>query len=229
MAVPPHTPQGDPPLKVDVMGKEKGTNWLAWLLLLAGLAALLWWLLDRDNDVVPVADATNNQVVATADPLNDGNIMGGDVAGVADSTGVTDPNNVSDSIERPLSQVPAYMTGTDPTPATFTFERLNFPTDSANILPGDEAEVQAMAAALKERSTVRIRVTAYADPRGPKAYNQKLAQDRADSVKQALVAAGIGAERIEATGGGELLPNGAASVEQARAEARRASVTILSR
>lgn len=222
MAVPPHTPQGDPPLKVDVMGKDKGTNWLAWLLLLAGLAALLWWLLDRDNDVVPVADATNNQVVATAEPLNDGNMMAGD-------TGVTDPNNVSDSIERPLSQLPSYLAGTDPTPATFTFERLNFPTDSANILPGDEAEVQAMAAALKERSAVRVRVTGYADPRGTKPYNQKLANDRADSVKQALVAAGIGAERIETAGGGETLPDNAATMEQARAEARRASITILSR
>ncbi len=222
MAVPPHTPQGDPPLKVDVMGKDKSTNWLAWLLLLAGLAALLWWLLDRDDDVVPIADATTNEVVATGEPLNDGNMMVGD-------TGVTDPNNVSDSIERPLSQLPSYIAGTDPTPATFTFERLNFPNDSANILPGDEAEVQAMAAALKDRAAVRIRVTGYADPRGTKPYNQKLAQDRADSVKQALVAAGIGAERIETAGGGETLPDNAAAIEQARAEARRASITILSR
>ena len=222
MATPPHTPQGDPPLKVDVMGQEKGTNWLAWILLLAGLAALLWWLLNRNHDAVPVANDTNNQMVATADPLPVDNTV------VAD-TGVTDANDVSEGIDRPLSQLPTYIAGTDPTPATFTFERLNFSTDSAKILPGDQAEVRSMAAALKDRQTVRIKVTGYADPRGTKPYNQKLATERADAVKQALVAAGVGADRIETLGGGETLPTDAPTAAKAQAEARRASITILSR
>lgn len=225
MAVPPHTPEGDPPLKVDVMGQDKGVNWLAWLLLLAGLAALLWWLLDRDRDVdvVPVADATNNQVVATVDPINDGNVMG------ADTTGVTDANDNSEGVERPLSQLSGYMAGTDPTPATFTFERLNFATGSTNVLPGDEAEIQSMAAALKDRPSVTVRVTGYADPRGAQPYNEKLAKDRADAVKTQLVSAGIAATRIETAGGGETLPAAAGGTSQALAEARRASITILTR
>lgn len=221
MANPPHTPQGDPPIDVHV--EEKSSNWLAWLLLLAGLAALLWWLLARDNDT-PVADATTNQVVATADPLgSDANAMAG-----VDSTGVTDPNDVSEAIDRPLSELPAYVQGTDPTPATFTFERLNFATDSATIMAGDRTEVDSMAAALKDRQTVRIRVTGYADPRGTTPYNQQLAKDRADAVKTALVSAGVSADRIETVGGGETLPD-AGTVQQARAEARRAQITVLNR
>lgn len=218
MANPPHTPQGDPP--VDVHVEDKSTNWLAWLLLLAGLAALLWWLLARDHDT-PVADANTNQVMATADPQGvDGNAMAG--------TGVTDPNNISEGIDRPLSQLPAYVQGTDPTPATFTFERLNFDTDSAVIKAGDRAEIDSMAAALKDRRSVRIRVTGYADPRGTEPYNQKLATERAEAVKTALASAGVSADRIETVGGGEILPN-AGTVQQARAEARRAQITVLNR
>ena len=218
MATPPHTPQGDPPRDVHVED-DKSTNWLAWLLLLAGLAALLWWLLSRDHDR-PVADTTTNQVVATTDVPVDNTVVG--------TTGVTDPNDVSEGVERPLSQLPAYVEGTDPTPATFTFERLNFPTDSTNILPGDEAEVNGMVDALKKKDSVRIKITGYADPRGTKPYNQKLAQDRADAVKAKMVAGGIAADRIETASGGETLPE-AGSLQQARAEARRTSITVLSR
>lgn len=226
MAVPPHTPQGDPPKDIQV--EEKSTNWLAWLLLLLGLAALLWWLLARDNDDV-VADANNPQVVATTDD----NAMAGvdpltsDPAVVGD-TGVTDPNDASERAERPLSQLTGYIAGTDPTPAIFTFERLNFSTDSIDILPADQAEVDAMADALKTRESVRVKVTGYADPRGATPYNQKLAKDRAEAVKARLVADGIAANRIETESGGETLPD-AGTVTQARAAARRTSITILSR
>ena len=224
MAVPPHTPQGDPPREIHVEEKSS-TNWLAWLLLLLGLAALLWWLLARNDDVdtVPVAATTTEQVV----PADTNAMVGATNTGVTD-TGVTDPNDISDGIDRPLSQLPAYVQGTDPTPATFVFERLNFPTDSTNILPGDQAEVKAMSDALKQRESVRIRITGYADPRGAKPYNQQLAKDRAEAVKTQLVANGIAAGRIETASGGETLGT-ADTVEQARAQARRTQVTILSR
>ena len=223
MAVPPHTPEGAPPRDIDV--EEKSTNWLAWLLLLAGLIALAWWLLSRDNNAVP---ATTDSAVATTDA----GMTGADNAMMAadgSTSGVTDPNAISEGIDRPLSDLPGYVEGTDPTPATFTFERLNFDTDSATIKAGDQAEVGSIANALKQRSTVRIRVTGYADPRGTKPYNQKLASDRADSVKQALVAQGVAADRIETVGGGETLPDDTATLAQARAEARRAQITVLSR
>ncbi len=226
MAVPPHTPEGAPPRDIQV--EEKSTNWLAWLLLLAGLIALLWWLFSRDHDVDRAAVGTQ---AATTDTGMTGadNAMIVDNGMAADTTGVTDPNAISEGIDRPLSQLPNYVAGTDPTPATFTFERLNFDTDSTKIKAGDEAEVRSIAAALKNRGTARIKVTGYADPRGTKPYNQRLATERADAVKQALVAQGVAADRIETEGGGETMPANAGSVQQARAEARRAQITLLSR
>ena len=225
MAVPPHTPEGDPPRDIQV--EEKSTNWLAWLLLLAGLIALLWWLFSRDHDV-------DRAAVGTEATTTDMGVTGADNAmivdnGMATDTGVTDPNAISEGIDRPLSELSGYVAGTDPTPAIFTFERLNFDTDSTTIKPGDQAEVGSIAAALKNRASARIKVTGYADPRGTKPYNQKLASDRADAVKQALVAQGVAANRIETEGGGETMPANAGSVQQARAEARRAQITLLSR
>ena len=51
-----------------------------------------------------------------------------------------------------------------------------------------------------------MRITGYTDRIGPQAYNLKLSQRRADSVKAYLVGKGIAASRLSTTGKGEADP-----------------------
>jgi outer membrane protein OmpA-like peptidoglycan-associated protein len=60
-------------------------------------------------------------------------------------------------------------------------------------------------------------------------FNMKLSQQRADAVKQALVNAGIKAERITAKGFGDTVPLASNSTEEGRARNRRTEFIILTR
>jgi OOP family OmpA-OmpF porin len=52
-----------------------------------------------------------------------------------------------------------------------------------------------------------VTVEGHTDSQGSDAYNQKLSQSRADSVKAALITSyGIGADRVKAVGYGEAKP-----------------------
>lgn len=60
-------------------------------------------------------------------------------------------------------------------------------------------------------------------------FNMKLSQQRADAVRQALVNAGIKAERITAKGFGDTVPLASNSTEEGRARNRRTEFIILTR
>jgi OOP family OmpA-OmpF porin len=56
--------------------------------------------------------------------------------------------------------------------------------------------------ALNGRPTMHIRIEGHTDSRGSHAYNLRLSQARADSVKEYLVGKGISSDRMEAKGYG---------------------------
>ena len=71
----------------------------------------------------------------------------------------------------------------------------------------EQAILQASALWLKNHANVRVRRAGYSDPRGDIVYNLLLSQKHAETVKQQLVAVGVGESNIVfATGGGELYP-----------------------
>lgn len=55
-----------------------------------------------------------------------------------------------------------------------------------------------------------LTITGHADRIGSEAYNQKLSERRADAVRDYLVARGLSAERLSASGKGETVPDPAA-------------------
>ena len=67
-------------------------------------------------------------------------------------------------------------------------------SDVANELSAESADVKAY---LDSHADSRLSVSGYVDPRGDAAFNAKLAKDRATKVRDALVAAGIPADRID--------------------------------
>ena len=218
MANPNHPNDGAPPKNVHV-GAEKKTKWLPWVLLALGLLALLLGLRScRNNDdavlTAPVATAPVEPVPAT--PA----VTPAPVAAPATGTAAVLPGT---------SAVGGYLAGTEALPRTFVFEKLNFDTAKSDIREADREELNTLGSLLKQYPNSRIRIVGYADARGAAPANATLGKDRAESVRAALVAQGIPAERLETASGGETDPVDTNATATGMAENRRAELIVLAR
>lgn len=72
-----------------------------------------------------------------------------------------------------------------------------FRTGSAEITPDLAHQIQVIAQAVSKSPELKIRVDGYADPRGTDDLNMKLSQDRANAVRDLLVAAGVNTDALE--------------------------------
>lgn len=72
-----------------------------------------------------------------------------------------------------------------------------FRTGSAEITPDIAHQVQVLAQAAAKSPALRIRIDGYADPRGSIDANIKLSQDRANAVRDLLLAAGVSEDVLE--------------------------------
>ena len=70
-----------------------------------------------------------------------------------------------------------------------------FDFDKDDINQVAQSEIDALAASLADIPQIDLIVTGHTDTAGDAAYNVDLSQRRADAVRDALVAAGIGADR----------------------------------
>jgi outer membrane protein OmpA-like peptidoglycan-associated protein len=80
-----------------------------------------------------------------------------------------------------------------------------FRTGSAEITPEIAHQVQVLAQAVAKSPALKIRVDGYADPRGSVDENMKLSQDRANAVRDLLLAAGLSDEVMEINAYGKSL------------------------
>ncbi|WP_375394192.1 OmpA family protein [uncultured Sphingomonas sp.] len=196
---------GAPPSHIHI--EKKKTNWLAWLLLALGVLALLLALSRcNHNDAAQTTAVTNTSTVVAETP---------NAPKVAALAGT--------------SALGGYLASSQPTPQTFTFEKLNFDTARSDIRPDDQSDVDQVAATLKQYPKARIRIAGYADTRGNEAANVALGKARADSVKAALTAKGIDGGRIETTTGGTSDPVDTNATAAGRAENRRTELVVTQR
>lgn len=72
-----------------------------------------------------------------------------------------------------------------------------FRTGSAEITPDIAHQIQVLAQAVSKSPELKIRVDGYADPRGTIDTNMKLSQDRANAVRDLLLASGVNDEALE--------------------------------
>jgi outer membrane protein OmpA-like peptidoglycan-associated protein len=108
----------------------------------------------------------------------------------------------------------------------FNFDRLNFATASATILPESEEQLNNIAAVLKAYPDVNVKVGGYTDNSGDRAANRRLSQQRAEAVRRALVGRGIAANRLVAEGYGSDHPVGDNTTEEGRAQNRRIALRV---
>ena len=98
---------------------------------------------------------------------------------------------------------------------------LYFAFDSAGIDDTNNALIQQVVALLKQYRASQIRIIGHASSEGSSSYNQKLSEQRANAVRQAIVAAGVDADRVEAVGAGEDQPIANNTSKSGRAKNRR--------
>jgi sortase system peptidoglycan-associated protein len=72
-----------------------------------------------------------------------------------------------------------------------------FRTGSAEITADIAHQIQLIAQAVMKSPSLKVRLDGYADSRGGDEINMKLSQDRANAVRDLLLAAGVGAEALE--------------------------------
>ena len=108
----------------------------------------------------------------------------------------------------------------------FDFDRLNFATGSATILPESQEQLDNIAEVLRACPNVTLKVGGYTDNTGDRAANMRLSQSRAESVRTALVGKGIGAARMVADGYGDKHPVADNATPDGRARNRRISLKV---
>jgi peptidoglycan-associated lipoprotein len=81
-----------------------------------------------------------------------------------------------------------------------------FDYDKYDIRPDQQSSIQSGAEFLKQHSNIRFTIEGHCDERGSTEYNLALGDNRANSVKNALVQAGVSADRIKVISYGKEKP-----------------------
>jgi len=108
----------------------------------------------------------------------------------------------------------------------FSFDRIEFETDSAALKPSSRAQIQNIAEIMKCYPTLEMKIAGHTDSKADDAYNLKLSQERADSAKSELVALGVAPSRLAAQGYGEEFPIADNDTEEGRARNRRTDIVV---
>jgi peptidoglycan-associated lipoprotein len=88
------------------------------------------------------------------------------------------------------------------------------------------SEVSEIAAYVKQNPSTKVGIDGHTDPRGTDKYNQALSERRVDAVREALVKAGVPADKILTGAFGEARPVCNQSTEDCWQRDRRVEVLM---
>jgi len=218
---------------------RRRTSWL-WLVPLLLLIPLLAWLVTRrpatqittappraeipgapqPRTTAPVAPATPNAAATIPS-----------AAALGPFIEKTLPNNVS--VRIPSNGVESKLIAFIEDPARpvdadtwFSFDRLQFDTDSATLTPASTEQLRNIADVMKAYPQVKVKIGGYTDNQADAAYNMKLSQERATNTMNAIVNFGIDPSRVEAEGYGATHPVADNSTPEGRQRNRRVDIRV---
>lgn len=190
----------------------------------------------QDQDGVPDPDNDKDGILDVDDGApNDPE----DKDGFQDQDGVPDPDNDNDNIPDSSDKCPnepetvnGYqdddgcpdqkpMPALEQAGAALVLQGVNFKTGSAELTPESSAILDEVVEGLNAHPEVEIEIRGYTDDVGRAAANQKLSEQRANSVRQYLIDKGIAANRLTAVGLGEENPVASNATPEGRAQNRR--------
>ena len=108
-----------------------------------------------------------------------------------------------------------------------TLEGVTFEFDSATLTAASKPVLDVTADGLKKHPRVRVELQGHTDSKGADAYNLKLSQRRADSVRDYLGQQGVPENQLTAKGYGEAQPVADNKTEEGRAKNRRVVMKVL--
>ena len=106
-------------------------------------------------------------------------------------------------------------------PSPLILENVYFESNSAELRTEVHAILDDVAAVLKKRSNIYVRIVGHTDNRGSKKYNIDLSKQRALSVMYCLIRKGVDPEILVPVGRGELLPIATNETAEGRQRNRR--------
>ena len=133
-------------------------------------------------------------------------------------------NLVEKSFTYSLAQFLATKGGQEP--KVFTFDNLTFETDSARIADQARPNVDDLIQIMQAYPNLSIRIEGNTDSTGDDAINDPLSGERAEAVKQALLAGGIAASRVTTRELGDTKPVASNQTSAGRQKNRRIDVVI---
>jgi len=144
--------------------------------------------------------------------------------GSADATARVTVNAAQMAVAVPQDSSASNMTADEQFRASV--QDIFFDYDSYEVRSDASASLSKAAAYLAQNSSIKVLIGGYCDERGSNEYNLTLGQSRANSVKQALVQAGIAADRLRVVSYGKEKPFCTESTEECWQQNRRAGFTI---
>ena len=230
---------------------KSGLAWLKWALplLILGAAAAYFLLGKTPTDIAGsagdaignVADKTGDMAAGAAGAVGDAANAAGDVVGDAagavgdfakgafatvNEAGKAALDKITFTANSAGSQMMEFIDGGFKGDGKVTFRNLTFASGSDQISGTSGVEVDNLAAILKAYPDVKINVAGYTDSTGNAEKNQTLSEDRAKSVKQRLMDAGIAPSRVATQGFGAANPVASNDTKEGQAQNRRIEVTI---
>lgn len=140
-----------------------------------------------------------------------------------DGDGVLDPND----------QCPDTPRGTAvdavgcPRKGSITLQGVTFEFNSAKLTGDSRPILDDVATDLRKYPRLKVELQGHTDSVGADAYNLRLSQQRADSVREYLVSQGVAADQLTAKGYGETQPTTDNRSETGRAENRRVVMRVV--
>lgn len=104
---------------------------------------------------------------------------------------------------------------------------VHFAYDSSVVRSGDKANVAAVADYLKSNASAAVEVDGHCDERGTDEYNRSLGERRALAVREALVALGVEAGRVDTVSFGRDHPIDTGHSEESHSKNRRGEFILL--
>ncbi len=109
----------------------------------------------------------------------------------------------------------------------FVLQDIQFEFNSSALTEDSQSGIQILANFLKRNPELRVELAGHTDDVGNAAYNLKLSSERAEVVREALVAKGIDPSRMTAKGYGSTKPMCPNDSEEHRAMNRRTEMIII--
>ena len=205
-----------PPVRnIQAHGRPRGNFYLPWVVALIGLLLL----------VLAFRSCTPDAMSPTKDPTIGDRPAAGTAALPVEAVALPNGRTLQLAPDSFNFELQRFLAGGDAAPRTFTFDRLNFDTNSARIRAEDQPTVDALGDILAAYPNARGRIVGYTDTEGAAASNASLGLQRANEVVSALAVKGV-TGRFEAASGGESNPADSNATGKGRLENRRTELVV---